>query len=85
MMCIASGLSGPGARPPWRDVTGQLDEKLVMNFSEISKQVQAILFAESRDLTHWERPGDDYLSENYQKTIKNILNCWDFDYVLTEL
>jgi hypothetical protein len=38
----------------------QVDKRFIMNFSEIRNGVQAVFFAESDDLVHWNRLGDEY-------------------------
>ena len=37
-----------------------IGDRFIMNFSEIRNGVQAVFFAESPDLIHWERLGDEY-------------------------
>ena len=36
------------------------DDRFIMNFSECTNGVQAIFFAESEDLIHWNRLGDEF-------------------------
>lgn len=44
-----------GGQSIWRT-----DDRFILNFSECRKGVQAIFFAESNDLLHWTRLGDEY-------------------------
>lgn len=54
------GVTWMGTGSTWRSPHFENDGKFQMNFSEWKGPRQTIFFAESRDLLHWKRLGDEY-------------------------
>jgi len=60
ILSMAAGVTWMGTGSTWRSPNFQKDGKFFMNFSEWRGPRQTILFAESTDLRHWKRLGDEY-------------------------
>jgi len=54
------GVTWMGTGSTWESPGFEKDRKFFMNFSEWKGPRQTIFFAESKDLTHWQRLGNEY-------------------------
>ncbi len=54
------GVTWMGTGSTWKSPNFEVDGKFQMNFSEWKGPRQTIFFAESKDLVHWIRLGDEY-------------------------
>mgnify|MGYP000987965103 CR=1 FL=1 len=56
----AEGVTWLGTGSTWKSPQYEKDKKFVLNFSEWRGDRQTIFFAESKDLVHWTRLGNDF-------------------------
>ena len=59
VLCKGDGVTWMGTGSTWRSPNFASDGKFIMNFSEWTGPRQTIFFADSTDLIHWTRLGDE--------------------------
>ncbi|HUT24167.1 MAG TPA: LamG-like jellyroll fold domain-containing protein, partial [Sumerlaeia bacterium] len=75
------GVTWMGTGSTWRSPNFEKDGRFFMNFSEWRGPRQTIFFAESTDLTHWKRLGDEY---EFQQDTRwyEVNGRWDCIYTI---